>query len=170
MTKYCTCRVPLYSLDGAIGGSSSDVIRGRVVCEVQCHQGLEVIPRWHRSQNSASVLLGHVQGADRRDKIRHDNGSAEDARGMREHGLQHVAIAHVQMEVIRRRNLERRHCWLAATWQFGHVTNLVGVRTNPKLVHRRSFFPEKRKKKVEVELLLCLDRALAHRFREFHAV
>ena len=70
--------------------------------------GSNVIPAGSAAKDALAIGLRLRGGRHRRLQVRHDDGAAELARGVRQHGGQHVAVAQVKVPVVGTGERERR--------------------------------------------------------------
>ena len=78
-----------------------NLLRRQVVGQVQRHQRFKLHTCWHCRQNAAFISQRLRRGSHRRPQVRHDDGPAKLGRCVRHHRGQRVAVAHVQMPVVR---------------------------------------------------------------------
>ncbi|MNS69597.1 hypothetical protein D3C72_1029140 [compost metagenome] len=94
-------RIQFHGLHDAAVLRAADFIGRRVVRQVQHHQRIEVHALRHGGQDALAVGAGIGRGGDGRFQVRHDDGTAELARAVRQHAGHDGAVAQVQMPVIR---------------------------------------------------------------------
>ena len=82
-----------------MGGGN--VIRIGRLCQVKRHQGREICALRQGRQNTVAVSSRLRACHNRRHKIGHDNRAGEMGGGMGQHSVQHIAVAQVQVPVIR---------------------------------------------------------------------
>ena len=63
----------------------TDFRGGRVIGQIQRHQGIKGHGGWYRRQYARAIRLCRIRGRHRRFEIRHDDGAGETARGIRQH-------------------------------------------------------------------------------------
>ena len=92
--------IELHAGEHALLEAALDVVGIGVVGEVAGDQRLEgraLRQRRHRALAIGDPVLG---GAHRRDQVRHQDGAAEILRGVGQHRLEHLAVAHMQVPVV----------------------------------------------------------------------
>ena len=94
-------RIKLDAGEHAVAKAALDVVGIGVVGEIAGHQRLELRARRQRRHHPLAVGDAVRRGAHRRNQVRHQDGAAEILRRVRQHGLEHFAVAHVQVPVVR---------------------------------------------------------------------
>lgn len=94
-------RVELDAMHEAAGAGGADFLGRGVVGQVQRHQRLEARARRQRGEDALAVGASLRGGRHRRLEVGHDDRPAELARGVAHHVGERVAIAQVQVPVIR---------------------------------------------------------------------
>ena len=88
-------------MDDAAGLGLGDIVGRGAFGQVQHDQRLEVGTGW-RGGADALVVAARLGGVDhRRHQIGHGNGASEAASRIRQHALEHLAVAQMQVPVIR---------------------------------------------------------------------
>ena len=77
-----------------------DLVGGQVVCQVKRHQRLKCHACRHSALNALAIGHGLRCGGHRRAQVGHDDGTAKLRGHVGHHGLQGVAVAHMQVPVI----------------------------------------------------------------------
>ena len=86
-----------------------DLVRRRVVGQVQRHQRLErACPAGSAARMRSAVVQRQRGGGHRRLQVGHDDGARELARGVRQHRAHRVAVAQVQVPVVGAGQRQRR--------------------------------------------------------------
>ncbi len=107
-------RIKLYAGEHAVAKAALDVIGIAVVGEIAGDQRLEGRSRRQRRHHALAIGDAVPRGAHGRDEVRHQNGAAEVFRRVRQHRLEHFAVANVQVPVVRLANGDPRgHCTLS---------------------------------------------------------
>ena len=102
-------RVELHAVDPAGELCPRDLLGRRVVGQVQRHQGLEARVLGQRGEDQFPVVERTLGRRDRGLQVRHDDCTTETPRSMREHGRQAVALAQVEVPVVRAGQGDRIH-------------------------------------------------------------
>ena len=84
----------------ACGLGTGDLVGGQAVGEVQGHQRVEGDALGHGGQDALAVGQGLGGAGHGRAQVGHDDGAAKLGGGVRHHGVQGLAIAHVQVPVV----------------------------------------------------------------------
>ena len=93
-------RVKLHPCEHAVAETALHIVGVGVVGEVASHQRLKARPRRQRRLDPLAVGHRVARGAHRRRQVRHQDGAAEILGGVRQHGLEHFAVADVQVPVV----------------------------------------------------------------------
>ena len=93
-------RIELDGREHALAEAALDIIRVGLVGEIARHQRLEARARRQRRPDALAIGGGFSGRAHRRRQVRHNDGAAEMPRSYRQHGLEHGAVAHVQVPVV----------------------------------------------------------------------
>ena len=94
-------RIELHAGEHAVAEAALDIVRVGVVGEVAGDERLEGRAFRHRRHHAFAVGNAVLRGGDRRDEVRHQDRAAEILGRVRHHRLEHGAVAHMQVPVVR---------------------------------------------------------------------
>ncbi len=93
-------RIELHAGEHAFAKAALDVVGIGVVGEIAGHQRLERRALRQRRHHALAIGDAVGGGTHRRDQVRHQDGAAEMLGGVRQHRLEHRAVAHMQVPVV----------------------------------------------------------------------